>query len=288
MELRVLRYFVAVAQEGHLGRAAARLHMTQPPLGRAVHRLEEELGVKLFDRTATGIALTAAGSALQEEATALLDHADRVAARVRDAAGTATLVVGTLADTADLVAARIVPAFRARHGHVTVTVRESDLADPSAGLRTGLVDVALTRTPFDRAGIEVRPLTAEPVGVVLRSDDPLAEAAAVSMTELADRPWVQLPEGTDPVWAEYWTGRATPDPDRPVMRTIGECLQAALWNGTCALAPTEQQLPPGLSVVPVTDREPSGVVLAWRQGPASPLVRSFLQTAIETFGGPRG
>ncbi|MZD08615.1 LysR family transcriptional regulator [Streptomyces sp. SID5785] len=281
MDLRQLRYFVAVAEERHVGRAAARLHMTQPPLSRAIRQLEDELGVVLFERTPRGVDLAPAGAVLYAEAGTLLGAADRIRGRVRDAAGTATLTVGTLADTAEQVGAHLVPQFRARFPHVRVTVHETDLGDPTAGLRNGAVDVALTRTPFDATGLSARALHAVPVGVVLRTDDPLAGRATVSTAELRGRPWVRLPEGTDPVWAAFWTGEGDPG---PVVRTIQECLQAALWNGTAAVAPAGQPVPHGLTVVPLDDRPRSTVVVAWAKGTRSPLVRAFAQIAGDTLG----
>src|ERR1700761_500302 len=101
MELRLLRYFVAVAEERHVGRAAARLHMTQPPLSRAIRRLEDQLGVAVLQRVSSGVVLTPAGEALLDGARGLLEQADRLGERVTAAAGRRTLVVGTLADAAE-------------------------------------------------------------------------------------------------------------------------------------------------------------------------------------------
>lgn len=85
VELRILRYFVAVAEELHFGRAATRLHMSQPPLSRAIKQLEADIGALLFARSPTGVTLTPVGTVLLDEARALLDHADRVRVRVREA-----------------------------------------------------------------------------------------------------------------------------------------------------------------------------------------------------------
>jgi len=101
MELRTLSYFVAVAEELHFGRAAVRLHMTQPPLSRAIKQLESDLGAVLLHRSALGVTLTPAGSVLLEEARALLEQADRLRVRVAVAAGAATLTVGVLGDSTD-------------------------------------------------------------------------------------------------------------------------------------------------------------------------------------------
>jgi DNA-binding transcriptional LysR family regulator len=288
VELRGLRYFVAVAEERHIGRAAARLRMTQPPLSRAIQRLEADLGTRLFLRTPAGVELTGVGQDLYDDARSLLEHADRVEARARSGAGRATLTVGSLADAAELVGGRIVPAFRARHPDVSVRVHEADLGDPSAGLRAGLVDVALTRLPFTDDGLRCRVLHTEPVGLVVRDDDPLADRASVRLADLPDRRWVRLPPDTDTVWSAYWTPAASDDARGAPMRTIQECLQAVLWDGRTALAPLDQLTPPGLVVVPVTDRPPSRLVLAWPATGASPLVRSFVRVAVEAYRTGRG
>src|SRR6202161_4189687 len=149
IELNHLRYFVAVAEELHFGRAAARLRMTQPPLSRAIKHLEIELGTLLLQRPPTGVALTPAGAVTLEEARALLAQADRMRARIAAVAGPASITIGILGD---------------RH-------------DPA-----------------------VRDLGPDPVGAVLRADDPLADRAHLELADLADRDWFQFPEGTDPVW----------------------------------------------------------------------------------------
>ncbi|WP_410673237.1 LysR family transcriptional regulator [Amycolatopsis sp. cmx-4-68] len=278
MDLRVLRYFVAVAEERHVGRAAGRLHMAQPPLSRAVRGLEDELGVTLFERTPKGVTLTAAGTALYDEAVAVLAQAGRIRDRVTAAAGQAVLTVGTLADAAEQTGAGLVALFREQYPHVDVRVREADLTDPTAGLRAGRVDVALTRTPFERAGLGVHVLRAVRVGVVVRDEDPLAGRPSVSSADLAGRRWVRLPDGTDPAWTAYWTS-GVQDAAAPVVRTIQECLQAVLWNGTSAFAPVGQPLPPGLRVVPVADHPPGELVVAWPKAARSPLVRGFVRVA---------
>lgn len=282
MELRTLRYFVAVAEELHFGRAAARLHMSQPPLSRAVRRLEADVGAALFDRSPAGVALTAAGAVLLDEARALLDRADRARDRVAAAAGAAGLTVGILGDGGGPDAAGLARAFRRRHPHAEVRVRDTDLTDPTCGLHAGTVDVALTRGPFDDTGLTVRELRAEPVGALLRADDPLARRDRLRPADLADRRWFRFPAGTDPLWQAYWN--AGEPREGPVVRAVRECRQAVLWNGTVGMTVLGHGPGEGLAVVPLDGVPPSRVVVAWRAGEASPLVRSFVRIAVGVYG----
>ncbi|MGW0828885.1 LysR substrate-binding domain-containing protein [Streptomyces prunicolor] len=281
MELRTLHYFVAVAEELHFGRAAARLQMTQPPLSRAIKQLEADLGCVLLLRSPTGVALTPAGVLLHEEACALLAQADRARARVTALTGPVTLTVGTLADSAEEFGTRLAAAYREHHPGARIRIRESDLTDPTAGLRAGLVDVALTRAPFDDTGIATRTLRSDGVGVVLRTDDPLARRDGLRLADLAERRWFRFPDGTDPVWQAYWTGAAGDGGrcDGPVVRTAHECMQSVLWNGTVGLMPLGHTLPEGVTLVPLTDMPPSRFVIAWRTADATPLIRSFVRIA---------
>ena len=288
MDLRSLRYFVAVAEERHFGRAAARLHMTQPPLSRAIKQLETDVGAPLLHRSPSGVTLTPAGAALYNEARDLLEHAEHARARVAAAAGTATFTIGMLADSGEEAGTGLADAFRERNPGVQVRVREADLTDPTTGLRAGLVEAALTRMPFDRAGISTRVLRSDPVGVVLRADDPLARRGSLQVRDLEERSWFQFPEGTDPLWRAYWNGAAPGGPvrDGPVVRTVGECVQAVLWNGTVGLAPLTplgHAWPPGLTVVPLADMAPSRLVVAWNKADANPLIRSLTQVAAAVY-----
>jgi DNA-binding transcriptional LysR family regulator len=279
MDLRLLRYFVVVAEERHFGRAAARLQMTQPPLSRAIKQLEADLGVVLLRRSSSGVTLTAAGTLLYNDARALLEQADQMRARVAEA-GNVTITVGTLADSVEEAGARLAAAFRQQNPGVRVRIREADFTDPTAGLRSGLADVALTRAPFDSAGITTYVLRSDPVGVVLRADDPLAGREVLHL-----RQWFQLPEGTDPAWRAYWNGTAPGDElrDGPVVRTVSECMQGVLWNGTIGVAPLAHTLPEGLVSVPLADMRPSRLVLAWNTAGTDPLIRSFTQIAAASY-----
>jgi len=284
MDLRLLRYFVAVAEERHFGRAAARLHMSQPPLSRAIKQLEADLSTVLLRRSATGVTLTAAGALLYDEARTLLEQADQARARVA-AAGAVTITIGTIADSAEEAGARLAAAFRERNPGVDVRIREADFTDPTAGVRAGLADVAVTRTPFDRTGLALLTLRSDPAGVVLRADDPLAGRDAVHVSDLNGRQWFQLPEGTDPVWRAYWNGTKPGGKlrDGPVVRTITECLQGTLWNGTVGMMPMGHALPEGLTCVRLAGVPATRLILAWNSAGSDPLVRSFTRIAASIY-----
>ncbi|MEV0280758.1 LysR substrate-binding domain-containing protein [Streptomyces sp. NPDC050610] len=281
MELRTLRYFVAVAEELHFGRAAARLHMSQPPLSRAIKQLETEAGAALFIRSSAGVTLTPAGAVLLDEARALLDQADRVRERVAAAAGAATITVGILGDSTDPAATRLANAYHRRHPRVEVRIRETDLTDPTCGLHAGLVDVALTREPFDETGLAVHELRTDPVGALLRADDPLARRDSLNLADLADRRWFLFPKGTDPVWQSYWNGGELRE--GPVVRAVHECRQAVLWNGTVGMTLLDHEPGEGLTVVPLIDMPPSRAVVAWNEADTNPLIRSFVQIATAAY-----
>ncbi|ALG15380.1 LysR family transcriptional regulator [Kibdelosporangium phytohabitans] len=285
MELRLLRYFMAVAEERHFGRAATRLHMTQPPLSRAIKQLETDLGVTLLTRSATGVDLTEPGKTLYKEAGTLLEQAEKARTRVTAAAGEVTLTVGTLGGAAGESGARLAETFRSHHPTVAIRFREADFTDPATGLRNGVVDVALTRLPFNDKGISTTTLRSERVGAVLRADDPLAQRDSLTLADLADRPWFQLPDGTDPVWRAYWNGTAPAGQrsEGPVARTVNECLQAVLWNGNVGISPLSHVLPSGLVCVPLSGMPPSPLVVAWLTAREDPLIRSFTRIALEAY-----
>jgi DNA-binding transcriptional LysR family regulator len=272
---------MVVAEELHFGRAAARLHMSQPPLSRAIKQLETEVGASLFDRSSAGVTLTPVGAVLLDEARAMLAQADRVRARVAEAAGAATITVGILGDSTDPGVTRLAVAYHRRHPRVEVRIRETDLTDPTCGLHAGLVDVALTRGPFDQTGLTVRELRADPVGALLRADDPLARRDTLKRADLADRRWFRFPDGTDPIWRSYWNGGELRE--GPVVRTVQECRQAVLWNGTVGMTILDHEPGERLTVVPLTDMPPSRVTAAWNDRATNPLIRSFVQIATAAY-----
>lgn len=283
MDLRLLRYFLVVCEEGHFGRAAHRLHMTQPPLSRAIKQLETDFGTALLERGPHGVTVTATGASLLDEARSLLIQADQARSRVAAIAGRQTICIGILADSAETVGTQLATTFRERHPSVDIQIRESDLSDPTAGLRSGLVDVALTRAPFDMSGMATRVLRSDPVGVILRTDDPLALRDSLLFAEVAGRRWFRFPDTTDPAWCDYWRAGSSQGTEGPIVHTVTECLQAVLWNDTIGLTPLGHPLPSGLTAVPLSDFPPSRLLVAWPRGTKNPLVQSFARIAAAAF-----
>lgn len=283
VDLRSLGYFVAVAEELNVGRAAARLHMSQPPLSRAIQQLEGDLGVELFTRSSRGMTLTTAGDALLPEAREVLARVESLPSLVSQAAEVRTMTIGTLADSVDRAGRSLIDAFCSRYPGVEIRIVESDLTDPTVGVGRGLVDVAVTRGPFTAAGVVVAEIRQDPVGVVLKETDPLASRERVRLDDLRDRRWFRLPDTADPLWRDYWAGGREPaDGSDIIVRTVRECVQAVLWSNSIGLAPLTINRAPGIVVVPVNDVAPSPLVVAWRRRDRRPLVHGFVDVATTT------
>ncbi|MFE9796094.1 LysR family transcriptional regulator [Streptomyces goshikiensis] len=274
MDLRALHCFVAVAEEGNFGRAAVRLRLAQPPLSRRIRELEADLGCRLFERIPTGARLTPAGEVLLPEARDLLERAERARERVRGTVADRVLALGMVAGAGLEVGPAAMTALRRMRPGVRVRLREAAVTDPTAGLREGRVDLALTRLPFDTAGLTVRPLGEEPLVAAVPADDPLAGRPRLRVAELADRPRFRLPPGTDARWRAYWLAAEEEAPG-PVVASVEECLHAVLWEGAVGLLPAGAALRharPGIAFVPVDGHPPSRVVTARLAGVTDPLV----------------
>src|SRR5919197_1455718 len=169
MELRHLRYFVAVAEELHFGRAAQRLHIAQPPLSQQIRRLEHDLGVTLFHRTNRRVALTDAGRVFLVEARSTLAQAERareVASRAAREDGGA-LAIGYMASAEVNVFPRLLPAFRRRHPNIEITFQLLGASEQLEALREGQIHAGFLRLPATGRALTVRSILREPLVVVL-------------------------------------------------------------------------------------------------------------------------
>lgn len=187
MELRQLEAFVAVATELHFGRAAQKLHMSQPTLSDMVRRLERELGTPLLTRTTRRVALTEAGVELLNRADAILEDVRGAAAAVRRIVGgdAGTVRLGITPPVAPALAPHLVAAFGAEAPNVELTVRRMWLPDLQTAIPDGKVDVAITSGLVDEPpGIIGEVFCAEPLVVALRPDHPLAQQDSVNLSDL--------------------------------------------------------------------------------------------------------
>jgi DNA-binding transcriptional LysR family regulator len=195
MELRQLRYFVAVADELHFGRAAARLHMTQPPLTVAVRRLEEELGAQLFERTTRTVSLTAAGRMFRQRIGVVLEDLDAAVADLADvAAGTAgRLRVGFVSSASYSVLPRGLRAFQELRPRVRLEPRSLTSAEQITLLLEGELDGGILRDPLTVPGLRSTLLESEDLVAVLAARDPLAAESTVAPARFHEKEVVLFP-----------------------------------------------------------------------------------------------
>jgi DNA-binding transcriptional LysR family regulator len=198
-----LSCFVAVAEELHFGRAAERLHMTQPPLSRQVQQLENELGVQLIDRTTRTVTLTPAGAAFLPDARRILQLAEGAAQTVKriPAGDLGTVVVGFTAASAHAVLPRLLERMRERLPDVKLDLREMVTAAQIEGLMTGELDLGMARPPLKRPGLVSRPLLHEQLVAALPAGHPLADMSRqLTLTDLDGQDVIMY----SPVQARYF------------------------------------------------------------------------------------
>ena len=201
MELRHLRYFLAVAEELHFGRAARALGIRQPPLSQQIRALEDDLGVVLFDRSSRRVRLTPAGEAFRTDARRSLAAAEaaRRAARRAGRGDIGDVVLGFVGSATYTLLPRILRAFRARYPDVHLTLRELPTSDQVEALRQGAIDIGLVRPPLTGAdALQVELLGADGLSVALPTDHPLARGRDVAAHRLADEPFVLFPRRLGP------------------------------------------------------------------------------------------
>jgi DNA-binding transcriptional LysR family regulator len=192
MELRHLRYFVTVAEELNVTRAAARLHIAQPSLSLRIHKLEIEIGAALFDRVGRNIKLNQAGRLFLEQARKVLADADRGVALARQAANgeTGQLSIGYNAPAGFEVFPKMVPAFRRRWPNIHLTFHSLVSLQQLDRLRRDELDLGFVWLPIPTDEFEVRELLKEPLVAVLPADHRLAAVESVRIEDLSDEPMI--------------------------------------------------------------------------------------------------
>ncbi|MEU6424012.1 LysR family transcriptional regulator [Streptomyces spiralis] len=287
LDLRKLRYFVAVAEELHFGRAAERLHIAQPVLSRQIRSLEDDLGTEIFVRDRRGTLLTPAGEQLLEDAVPLLASADALVRRVKTAAqGTPTLTIGFMPGITVTPATAV---FTTRHPDVNVRLLRTSWHDQVEVLLDGRADVGVVRLPIDQHGLEVRPLFQEPRVVMLPAGHRLADKASVTVGDLAAEHLLQDPDAV-PEWRDVALElRGDRRPEVPPIHQVEEKLElVASGAGICVipLSTAGFYTRPDVIALPVEGIGPNKVALAWVASRRSPLVHDFAEAAAQTLGRP--
>jgi DNA-binding transcriptional LysR family regulator len=294
VDIRLLRYFAAVAAEGNLTRAAERLFVSQPALTKQIKQLERQLGVRLFTRSRTGMSLTAAGQVLAERLPAVLAGFDQALRDAKRAASRAARVlrVGFLAGAANEATQQILASFARRRPGWRVEMRAASWLDPTAGLASGDTDVALLRLPFPgQDSLRTEVLFTEPRWVALPATHPLAGRDRVCFRDLWDEPFVAAPAETG-AWRDWWLAAGEREGHPVRIGAVTETGQPDDWltaiaNGYgVALAPesaTRYYGRPGITYRPVTGVSPSQVGVAWPpDADTSPVVQDFVGCCLGT------
>jgi len=288
VELRQLRYFVAVAEELHFRRAAERLHISQPPLSQQIRALEEELGFPLLVRTRRRVDLTPAGAAFLRDARALLSELEGAVATARriDAGQTGRLRISFVGSALLSIVPGTVERFRAARPGVEIELRERPTADQERAVRAGVADVGLVRPPIDDDGqLRVATVLRERTVAALPAGHPLAELRRVPLRRLAAEPLVLFPRDQAPGYHDLLIGslgEAGPAPRviqyAPEMLTIIG-LVAAGAGVSLVPASVRRLALDGVTYRPVVGAPLSELVAITRAGDDSALVRAFVSEA---------
>ena len=290
MELRHLRYFLAVAEELHFGRAAARLHISQPPLSQQIRRLERELQAPLFQRTKRHVELTNAGRVFLGDARALMAQAELAAGKAQRASRGE---IGQLLVACDLWAdflngASIIRSFARRHPEVEVELRDLTAMEQIAALEGGRIHVGILRPPVQSKALISERLLSENLVVAFPRGHRFKSYGRVPWTALADEPYVLFSRRRAPAF-DALVARACHDAgvilrvkyevEHP--QTILAIVEAGLG---ISLVPASLQRArrSGIAYRPLSPAGPAlETVIGWRRDSELPLVQAFVRVARE-------
>lgn len=294
LDLRQLRYFVAVAEEEHVGRAAERLHISQSPLSRQIARLESSLGLTLFERSQQRIRLTSDGRVFLTEATALLRHADRLEnlGRRLGRGEEGGLCVGYVGDA---IHTGVLPrALRALHDErpgIHVALYDLTAAQQFEGLRQRSLDIALVQEPPAESDPDLRSalLLEDPLLVVMPNSHPLAEAPEIAPGDLDGQPWIAIENSQRPSWRDDFISSCaalgfTPDIRLEAPEPLTALGLAASGLGTALIQKSMlRDDAPGVTVRELPWlRRSVRLWAAWHRTDLRPIVASFRATVLDT------
>jgi DNA-binding transcriptional LysR family regulator len=286
VELRHLRYFVAVAEELHFRRAAERLHISQPPLSQQIRQLEDAVGVQLLARNRRGVQLTPAGQSFLEEAREILASVDDAAETARRVSRgeVGQLSVGFVGSAMYGVLPEILRSFREGHPDVELRLRELPSAPQLEGLRSGRIDVGFVRPPVQDPDLMSETVLREPVVAALPEWHRLSARRRLRLADLRHESFVlmghrEAPGLHDALVGAMWAAGSAPGVIQEVaeMQTVVGLVAAGLG---VSLVPASVQALKRRGVVyrPVIEDAPRiELDLVWRTGDASPVLDAFRQ-----------
>ncbi|MGO2533203.1 LysR family transcriptional regulator [Arthrobacter rhombi] len=291
MEIRQLRYFIAVAEEMHFNRAAARLHIAQPALSQQIQRLERELKTTLFARTTRSVELTETGKVLLVAARRVITESEDALRSIEQAVEgrTGTLRVGFVGSAALNLIPRIVPPLRQMYPDLELELHELTTEQQLSSLDAGNLDVGIVRDVESRPGITARELTREPLVVALPEDHPLAGQTTLALTDLSEAGFVVFPRQQVSRLYDVISALCLQAGFR--MRVAQEAVQFPTILGLVAAKTGIAVVPEGmralqlsgLSYVPLADEAATSTIslIVTTERSGTPLIRRFIEAATE-------
>lgn len=287
IDIRQMRYFVAVAETLHFGRAAERLHISQPPLSRQIAALEKELGVRLFDRQSRRATLTPAGRRFLEDARAVLIGFDQACqnARMAERGEIGELSVGFMMHAAYTVLPGLTRRYMASHPGVRVELREVIPGILGDAVLTGRFDAAILFDPGPVRGLATQVIFREPLSLALHVSHPLAARKTVSAGQLNGEAFIAAPAEVAPRLRQSIAGYCRSGGFEPTFRLEVELQQTIVSlvaeNLGIALVP-RSMAKLGIANLAFRDLEDAPIiehVVAWRPGNLNPALAPFLAEA---------
>ncbi len=286
MELRHLKYFVAVAEEMHFGRAAKRLHIAQPPLSQQIMNLEDELGVKLFDRTRRAIQMTDAGIYFLKEAQQILLHVEKAAETAgRIYQGQAgRLTVGFVGSVVHTFLPEGLRSFRERFPDVELVLQELNTAEQIKSLHARRIDVGFLYLDTQDSLLASRLLTQAPLMVVLPKKHVLSGRKSLHIRELAQEPFIANTRLSEPVVRDAFISLCHSAGFSPRIAQEAGNVQTVLGLvasglGACLLPDFIKNIRrPGVQYIPLSGSPPTvKLAVVWHSDNSSTLVKSFVK-----------
>lgn len=294
-----LRYFVTVADEGQITRAAKKLYIAQPALSQAISQLESELGLKLLERHPRGVRLTSSGEAFLEKARAVVEteHDVRRTAQSLARAAQGVLEIGFIGPPPPMTVPRLFAAFAGAHPEAGVSFR--DLPFPRGTTRSWIetVDVAFCQQPALEEDIRAHPVRVEPRAFVAHKSHPLAGEREVRISQVLDETFISYHPDVQAGWAGFHSlddhrgeppTSMTADHAATSLEMLGLLATTrAVTTLPCADAQLVRHALPDLVAIPLRDADPASVSLVWNVEDAHPLIDALLRTAESLPDGER-